>query len=397
MDKHIIKQKSLRGGLLTGITSLAQFIIIFLTQIVFARSLEPKVFGVYAFAMMIIMFVSTISKSNGDKYYISEEKDTRSKINAVFSIEIILTLFISAFTFLLLPKVLNYLGKPEIVSDLKFLTILLFYNPLSLPRAILEKELMFGKSKYALLASNVVGSTVGIVLLSMGHGIWSLYWFRISTLLTDVIIIWYLTPYKPKFEIKKSIISNLITYCLPLMGSSILIYFYWNIDYFLIQRLLGEVQLGYYWLAFQVGQFLFQIKSAIITVVFPAFSKLRDDKQIQSAFEKLTELTTIIFLFPATMVMLFGSQIIIILYGESWSQSVFPFKIITLLSTLRVISGFWDPIIWYKGKTNLSFYMSIYMVFASTLMVYFGIHYFGINGAALGIALAYVFGTIIMI
>jgi O-antigen/teichoic acid export membrane protein len=62
--------------------------------------------------------------------------------------------------------------------------------------------------------------------------------WRILTFFLEVSILWYIIPYKPKFVWNSVILKQVVSFGLPLLGGSVLIYYYWNIDYFIIGKLL---------------------------------------------------------------------------------------------------------------------------------------------------------------
>jgi O-antigen/teichoic acid export membrane protein len=136
------------------------------------------------------------------------------------------------------------------------------------------------------------------------------------------------------------------------MGSSILIFFYWNIDYYMVGKTLGQTQLGYYWLAFELSHYLLKARTAINSVVFPSFSRLQEKEDIRKVFNLLTRCTAIAFMFPAIVTLVTGSDAVAFVFGEKWLPATRVLQIFMVVIPVRAIMGYWDPVCLYYGKTK---------------------------------------------
>ena len=283
MDNKTVIKKSIHGGFIVFAATALQYLFAFGTQVCLARMLEPAHFGALAFATMVAMLFNNFTNANGDKYIIKENKDIYQKLDNIFTLEILLSAVFIILVIGVAPLLMKLLGKPELTRFVQFLTLLFFYNPLSKPRSLFERNLSFFNARFPSVIAQFFGGTVGILLAYYNYGIWSLLFWRFTTLYTEVLIIWIITPYRPKLVWNSNIIKGIISFGWPLMGSSLLVFFYWNIDYYMVGHLLGEVQLGYYWLAFQVSHYFLKVKASIVTVVFPAFSRMGNEADIKKA------------------------------------------------------------------------------------------------------------------
>ncbi|MCK4577731.1 MAG: oligosaccharide flippase family protein [Candidatus Marinimicrobia bacterium] len=367
----------------------------FTTQVVLARLLAPEYFGALAFSVMVAFFFSTLANIQGDKYLIREAGDIQEKFNNVFTIEVILATTFSILVIGLAPALMRLLGSEHLTSYVQVLTIAYFYNPFSRVRSLFEKELSFFRARMPMVIAQAVAAGIGILLAYLGFGIWGLVAWRLVTLFTEALVLWWIAPLRPHLALNRDILRDIFRFCWPLMGSAVLIYFYWNIDYYIVARLLDETQLGYYWLAFQMTHYLTRFRHVINTVLFPTFSRIGDDEIIKKIFAALSDITFILFLIPIVILFFYGETVIVFIFGDKWGPATPVFQIFTVVTAFRMIFGYWDPVVLYYGKTKIPFYMTIYGAISLTIFVSILTPRYGITGAAAGVLGSISLGTIL--
>ncbi len=393
MNRQEIIKKSLHGGIIVFAATGLQYLIVFGTQVALARMLEPSQFGAFAFATMVAMFFNNFTNIQGDKYIIKEKEDIHQKLDNIFTLEILLAIIVILFVIGVAPFLMKLLGKPELTRFVQFLTLLFLYNPFAKPRSLFERKLSFFKASFPMVTAQLIGGIVGVSLAYFDYGIWSLLWWRFSTMASEVLIVWLITPYRPRLAWNRDILKGVVSFGWPLLGSSILVFFYWNIDYYIVGRLLGEEQLGYYWLAFQVSHYFLKGKASIISVVFPAFSRMGNDTDIKKGFEILTKLTAIIYMFPTIIVLVLGADLIGFIFGPKWLPATTAFKIFMILTTLRAVTSYWDPVFLSYGKTKFLFSLAILNSVFIGGLGYFATKLYGIEGMSLVVLLSIIMIT----
>jgi len=388
MDRQEIIKKSLRGGAIVFAATGLQYLIAFGTQVALARMLEPEHFGALAFAAMVAMFLSQFTNIHGNKFIIKEKVGIQKILDNIFTLELLLSIIFIFLVVCVAPFLMKLLGKPELTKFVQLLSCVFLYNPLSKPRSLFERELSFFRAKLPMVMGQLIGGLTGIILAYLGYGVWSLIWWRIVTFASEVVIIWCIIPYKPRLAWNGDILRGITSFGLPLLGSGVLVFFYWNIDYYIVGHLLGEKQLGYYWLAFQVSHYFLKVKTAVISVVFPAFSRMGNEADIKKGFEILTRLTAIIYMFPTIIVLVLGEDLIKFIFGAKWLPATTVFQIFMILTTLRAMTSYWDPVFLYYGKTKFLFSLTILNSVVIAGFGYLATRLYGIVGMSLVVLLS---------
>ena len=355
MKKKIVFKKAINGGVVVGSFVGLQYLTAILTQVFLARILDPSHFGVLAFVSMIAFFFHQVGNIHGDKYLVKVSKITQEKLNNVFTLELILAFIVFIIVIILAPYIMGVLGKTNQTIYVQFLALVFFHTPLSRIKALHERDLSFIKAYLPTLIGQVMGGITAVVLAINGYGIWSLLWWRVSTLFGEIVVLWSISPFRPKLSIDKSIYNDIVDYGKPLLLSSVFIYLYGNYDYYVVDKLTSVDQLGYYWLAFQISHYFLNARAAINKVVFPALSRLNEIKDRYNVFEAMTNIMSLFYLIPTIVILFFGDELVTLIFGIKWAPAAILFKVFFVVVLFKAIAGNIGPLTTcrrkYKGRS----------------------------------------------
>ncbi len=377
----------MKGGVIVAVTIFLQVIIGFVTQVALTRMLSPEIFGQVVFAASVAMFFNAFSNLRGDVYVIHHKGSAKDAVDVAFTLELLMALFFVTIVFFIAPTMMSLLDKSEQTIYVQILAIAFLYNPLSRPRCILERELSFFQSKFPTILSQVFASIISISLAFNGYGVWSLLCWRLLPLFGEVLILWLITPYRPKLRLDNKHALSMMYLTWPLVGSAILAFVCYNIDYFIVGQFLedGIKQLGYYWLGFQAAAYALMARQVLHEVLFPIFSRMENDKFKGQAFLRFSKAVAGVFLILTILAVSFGRDIIIYIYGMQWEPAIFPFQVIFIVVLMRAIIANIGYYLYSSGNTRTDFVSALLSSILLIPSVYFGVIYFGINGAAVAV------------
>jgi O-antigen/teichoic acid export membrane protein len=385
VKNEVVKHVS-RGAKIVSASVLAQFTIGFIVQVILARTLEPSLFGEVAFAASIGLIFNGLTNSAGDKYIIHGDADPHEILDNVFTFELALSIVFIIIMFFLAPFAMEWADKPESTLVVQILAFSYFYNPLSKPRCLFERDLDYYRAKYPLILAQVLSAFLTIYFAFNGLGLWSLVFWRMSTLLAESIILWMIASYRPKIAWDWRVVRGVLSYGSPLMMAAFLHFILQSIPYYVINVFdEGSAQSGYFWLAFQFSFYFMKIREVLYSVLFPIFSRLLDNKDKTIVFMKITKLITAFMLPPTITVVFFSEEIILFLFGEKWLLSVLPFQLIFITILIRIISSNLSYYFESMGTTRISL-ITVSLKLALLLpLSYVLTQEFGINGTSLAI------------
>jgi teichuronic acid exporter len=138
-------------------------------------------------------------------------------------------------------------------------------------------------------------------------------------------------------------------------------YFSRNTDNLLIGKFISPMALGYYDKSYQLMMMPVQNLTHVITpVLHPVLSEFQKDKaKIFSTYLKVVKLLATIG-FPLSVFLFFSAQeIVYVLYGSQWEQSVPVFKILALVVGVQMVLSSTGSIFQAVNRTDLLFYSGL--------------------------------------
>jgi O-antigen/teichoic acid export membrane protein len=390
LNKQKIIRHSLRGGGTVTISVALRFIIALIVQVVLARELAPEIFGKIAFAAAVGTFFASFTNTNGDRFVIQSKDNIKDKLDSVFTLELVLATVFTLIIFLFSPFVMDMLGKSDSTLFVWILALAYFYNPLSRPKCLFEKDLLFFRAHFPLVAAQILTSVITIVMVYSGFGLWSLIFWRLFNLFVEVIILWLIASYRPKFTWNTKVFKEIFGFGWPLMIAGFLGFIAMNIPYFIFENVFpdADIQMGYYWLAFQFAAYFLQIRVVIYGVLFPIFTKIINKKDKSRVFVRITKAVTGAFLIPTLIAIFFGSEIITIVFGQNWMASIFPFQMVFVAILIRAVNANVGYFLHSQGITKVALVgPMIKLLVLFPLGLYLTKNY-GINGMAVSVLIA---------
>ena len=377
---------TLRGLQFTTLMTGLKTLVDVGAQLILVRLLFPDAFGILAFLHSMAGFFCYLADLGGLKYIIQKRNLSREDVNTVFTMELIAGVFLSLLWLITGSFLLSLFHKEYLSSYVTFFSLWIILERFQLPRAILEKKMKFGKSNSAMFLGVFCGMTLAVVLAWRGCGVYSLIFGLIFRSFVTAVCLWKFSPVKPRPAIDASRIRPYFRFGLPLMLTSLFTFYYWNVDYLIVGRFLNEQQLGYYYIAFKFPHYMLTLQALISTVVYPAFSRTRDDEQLKRGFTLATKYSGAISLLPCVAVLVMGEGLVRYGLEEKWMPALRPLQVFTCLAAFRMITVHWFDVYLSKGKTKVMPFLSASNAIGVSLAAYIGARYFNLFGVSVGVA-----------
>ncbi len=351
----------------------------------FARVLTKADFGIIAIANVFIGLSSVMAESGmGSALIFKQETEKQHYTIALFSNIAIGVLF----------WVILYFSAESIAAfyDSENLTLILRVMSFgfvirsfgSVSNFLLQKDMKFKKLFIVEVVSNIVSSVAGILAsLYWDLGIWALiYSILLMILLNSIGYSFYNKEKILVFSgIQKKHFSDLFSFGLGLTLVRLSNFFATNGVNFLIGKLLTLTSLGVFERMFKImilpGKYLGNV---LDKVMFPSMSRFNDSQERLYEYYRKGLVFVNAIMFPATLLLiLFSKEIIYILLGEKWLDSVTSLRILFLCLLFRVSIRMCDSVIRAKGLVYRSARNKFINAVFLALLVYVG-HYWGVNG-----------------
>lgn len=383
-----LKEKTITGAKIVTAMVAYKSLIEFGVNLILIRLLAPDIFGSMFFAYILANLVGMFATISSGHAIIQKKDDKIEKyLDIAFTVELFLSILAAVILFTTAPYIMVWLGKPELSFFTQMIALTLPINKLALPGVIFTRRLDFKRANIAPAISIPVSGCITVLLALLGFGIWSFFWGTMAGSIISALVVWKIIPYRPKIDFNSKTFKELAKFGLPLTGSALLAYYYWNVDDFMVGTMIGAKQLGYYWLAFKIPHYILNAQNSITSIVFPAFARVENDEQLRRGFEFITKLSATVLLLPCALVLILGEPTIKFIFGERWLPALVPFQIFMVLIAVRGIVIYWTQVLMVKEKTGVLLKITIQNAVVLTLLGYFFTKKFGITGTSIAVFL----------
>lgn len=353
-----LSRKVIHGASFTVLGVLIRTVITFGSMSVLARLLSPADFGLIAMATVITELAALFSNFGFGSILIQAPRTTRLQLDTIFWSALTLG-FILALTVFSASFLADSVFKEEKVSDLlRFVCISFIFEQLSVvPRSILSRTLQFRKEFAVQIGMLLCRAGTAISMAWLDFGVWSLAGAGVAAAFAQMCFYTLLVGYRPRLRFSKTYLASTWRTNSGYFGNGILFYINYNIDLFLVGRMLGSTPLGIYQNARSLTD---EIRSRIAIplqqVLFPAFSILQNEKvRFQSGIMRSGRLLALVVVPIGFGIAAVSEELVALLYGDQWLAMIPLLKIISIGAGIRATTAISNPIFNATNRVGLSF------------------------------------------
>lgn len=363
-----IKKELTIGVFYTAIAKYSSIIISLIISAILARLLTPKDFGIVAIALIMINFFNMFSDL-GIGSAIIQKKLTKDDLSQIFSFTIWIGIFLSVAFFFCSWSIASYYNIDQLISICQLLSINIFFASINIvPSGLLQKNKKF---KFIALRTFFVQLIIGAISCILAYNGFGIYSLLITPILSSVIL--FIINYRQhplKFALKFDFqpLKNIYSYSIYQFSFNLFNYFSSNIDKLLIGKFLGMSTLGYYEKSYRLMILpLSNITNVITPVMHPIFSTYQNNYILLSNYYlKIIRFLSYIG-FPLSVYLYFTAQeLVLIIFGEQWIESIHPFQILSISVGFQVIMASSNAIFQAADSTKAMFFCGL---FSSTINI----------------------------
>lgn len=356
-----------------------------------ARILGPADFGLFALAFVAIDAMGLFKSMGFDSALIQRKDNIEKAANTAFFIIPVLGIALYLILTVSAPWIGKFLNSQQVVGVIRALGIIFVISCLGkVPAALMEKNMMFRQMSIVEVTSAIIFSTTAVILAVLGMGVWSLVIAYVLKTMYQNIMFFIYCKWNPKLKFDKKVALEMFHFGKFLFLGAVAWFLRMNLDNMLVGKLLGVTALGLYAIVFNIANFgADYFGSRVHRVIFPAFSKIQDDKyDLKQAFLKTTKIVGI-FSFPlCTVLFLMGNELVRAIYGLKWLEAVPVLKVLAfagLFNTLPVAMG---PLFNAVGHPKASLWLNVIQVVIFFLFIVPAAKLFGLIGVGIVVAIS---------
>lgn len=386
-----IKEKIL-GGIAWSVANQIGLQVLSIVFIgILSRLLLPSEFGLVAMVTLATNFLNVLKDFGFGAALVQKKEVTQEEYSSVFWFNILIGVVLTTGVWLAAPLVASFYQEPilEIITKAISFTFLITSASIVLNNMLI-KQMEFRQIFYRSLLSTLISGITAVVLAFLGYGYWALIAQVYLNLITMLLFTYLRLNWRPSFILDTNHIKKLMPFSLPLIGDQSLNYWTRNIDNLLIGRVFGTTELAFYTKAYSLMLLpVRQISGTITKVLFPSFSLIQGDiEQIRRIYLKISGVIALVSFPLMTYLYIMGEEVILILLGKQWLESVPIFKILCFLGMIQSIGTLIGNIFISQGKTSLLFRIGLVSRAMMITGIIVGLYMGGVKGVALGYLLS---------
>ncbi|MNK00946.1 Teichuronic acid biosynthesis protein TuaB [compost metagenome] len=371
--------KKFKSGLIWSVIGQFGYLFVtFLTNILLARLLSPKEFGIIAIATFFIILSKVLTESGLSGALIRKHDATEIDNSTIFIFNLVISIFLYIVLFIFSPKIENFYEIANLTMYIRVLGVVLIINSFQIIQNVkLIKKLQYKKiSVYSLIAV-ILSSLIAIVIAFLGYGIWALILLQIFNSLFLSAIYWLKEEGLKVYKFSKSSFKELYAFGMYTTLSSLLNTGFDNIYQLILGKYFSLGQTGFYYQAKKLTELpVGIIKSTTLGIVFSTLSNIQNDKdKFDTMYSNIIRVFSVIVGLICLGLFVFSKEIIYIFYGTKWLEADFYMKILALSSFFYMQEMFNRILFKVFNKTHKIFVLEIVKKCINLVSLILGIYY----------------------
>ena len=291
------------------------------STVILARLLTPADYGVVAIAMLIVGTVETFSNTGQHAALIRHPNPTREHYDSVWTVSVLLGLFLSVIILAATPLTVGYFREPraaQVVEILAFRTALLGFQNVGIVN--FQRDLEFHKqfrfNVYSTLFSFVATVTSAFLL----RNYWALVIGIMSKQAAIVVLSFTMQSYRPRISFAK--VGEIWSFSIWTLVKSVGIHINAQVDKLSIGSFGGAAAMGRYDVAQDVSASPSQeLVAPMVAVLSPVMAKVQDDHDKRRAlYMSVLYVSALVFASINVGMALVSSDLVDVVLGPQWAE-----------------------------------------------------------------------------
>lgn len=354
----------------------------FFASIVLLTLLKPQDFGLLSIVSIFITIGNSLIDSGLSTALQRLKNISQIDYSTVFVSNIIISIFIYFFIFIIAPYISLFFDEPILTNILRVYCLGFVITSFRTVHGVkLSKELDFRKLTILCLPGNLVSIFFAVTLSYLGFGVWSLVVQYILNQILTTILFWFFSGWRPGFDFDFATFKTHFGFGYKLLLASQLNTIFENFYNVFIGKFYDLKLLGFYERASAFNSYPVSILSNIIQkITLSSLVYIKDDIQkLRKVYINILQMTFLISCFGFSAAFFLISPLINFFFGERWFPIVEIFQILTLSFFLYPIHTLSINVLTLAGRSDIFLKLEILKKVVLIICIFIG-SFFGMKG-----------------
>lgn len=399
-NTNMLKERTLSGFIWLISGSSVQVILKLVVLAILARLVTPQEFGIMGAAVLIIEFSKLFTQMGIGPALIQRKTIEERHLTTGLTLSLLMGLLCATILALTAPFVAYFFQMRELVPILRIVSFIFLIDSVTLVgHALLQRHLKFRKLALLEVVSYTGGfGIVGVALAFQGWGVWALVAAHLAQAILQAILVTLVQPFPKRLGFHLNSFKELIYFGGGMTIGRIGNYFASQGDNFVIGHMLGSSALGIYGRAYQFMVMPVNLFGAAIDkTLFPAMSKVQDDRQKlgEAYITGVSSIALVAIPFSILSVIL-APEIVMVVLGPNWGGVILPFQILASSLLFRMSYKMSDSLARATGAIYKRAWRQVIFAIMVITGSYIG-QFWGLPGVACAVAAALILNFFLML
>lgn len=357
-----LKEKTAQGLLWGGMSNAFQQLIGLVFGIILGWLLEREDFGMIAMITIFSLIANELQSSGFKTGLINMKSPRHEDYNSVFWFNIVASCTIYVLLFMAAPLIAAYYHQPALTWLCRYVFLGFVFSSFGLAQsAYLTKNLQIKQIAQCGMTAVVLSSLTGAVMAWLGCGYWSLATQSLVYILTNTLLLWHFSPWRPTFHFDLEPVKRLFPFSVRILITAILSHVNVNVMNIMLGRHYTPQETGDYNQAYQWNSKLFLlVQNMLRQVDQPILVGMADERERQlHILRKMMRFTAFIS-FP----LLFGlglvsNEFIVLTIGQKWATSASLLPLLCISGAFMPICTLLSDMIITRGRSDIYMWVTL--------------------------------------
>ena len=357
-----LKISASKNILWTAIDRISYQILAFILNIILARILSPRDFGLVSTIIIFITIAQIFIQSGLGIRILQYQNITNLDLSTIFIFNLAVSILMYFILYFTAPLIAQFFREPILIKLIRILSISLIIMALGVVQTNLFNRNF--NYKYIFIANTsglVLSYTIGIYLAYHDFKVWSIVIQNLCYYGISVGLLWVLSHWKPSFKFSIVSFKTHFPYGFKLLLTGVYATSLNNVSNVLIGRFYSITQLGYYTRSLQLVDAPNLSLTTILTqATTPLFSKFQNNYEgLIYVFRKFIGITCLIMFPMMLLISALSKPIIILLLTEKWISIVPLLKVLAIYRILYPLGAINIQLLNVIGRSDWFLYLDL--------------------------------------
>lgn len=371
-----LEKKAFIGASWLGLFNILSQLFSWAITILIARILVPSDYGLMEMSTIITGYAALFSELGLGASIIQRPTISQKDLSSIFWFSLIVSIVLACGCVIIAYPTAYIFHDRRIIPLTSSVSIIFILTGMQIiPINLLRKEIKFKVIGIIEMATTIIACCSMYVIALLGGGVWTLMGGMIIRQLARTVLLYMTVKWLPAFHFNIWEVKSYLGFGIYVALANSLFYFRGTSDKLFAGMMWTPDMLGYYSFALSLAVLPTDKITAVINqVAFPAFSKLQNDNKRSNDFYLRTIKVTALLVLPLFMGgYLIGEDLVILLLGGKWLNSIIIFRYLCLAQIIRSLNAINSFVHLGQGRSRWEFNYNLVSAILVPVSFYFAI------------------------